>query len=462
MGGPIWRFMRILGFIFLLLAFFSGARAEDREKELSTVKQQLEQSISDEELIAGELEAAIAAQEEVSAKLIEISRKAQEREAAVSASEEELKRLSLEQAEILARLGEKQDALSELLAGLQRLEQNPPPALVVNPDDVLGALRGAMMFGAIVPELRGEAEALAQDLTRLDALKTTVKARKQEMQAEIASLDSLGTELTGLIARKQELVAASGAKLTGERERAAVLAKQAQSLQQLLTSLAAERVRAEAERTRKLAAKEAERARQAAADLAERTKQLAAAEAERARQLAAEEAERAKQMAALEAEQLRRDMALQAPKLDFAKAKAQLSYPAEGQLVRKFGDKDGLGGSSEGTVIATRAGAQVIAPADGKVEFAGPFRTYGEVLIINAGGGYHILLAGMEKITAGMGEFLRAGEPVGRMGNGPSSVTLLGDVVKDGRPVLYIEFRNKSEAIDSGPWWTGGTREARG
>ena len=171
---------------------------------------------------------------------------------------------------------------------------------------------------------------------------------------------------------------------------------------------------------------------------------------------------RAKQIAEEEAEQLRRDAALQAPRMDFGQAKARLAYPAQGQILKNFGDKDGLGGALQGLVIATRKGAQVIAPADGKVEFAGAFRTYGEVLIINPGGGYHVLLAGMEKITAGTGEFLRAGEPVGQMGNGPSSVTLLGDVVKDGRPVLYIEFRNKSDAIDSGPWWIGGTREARG
>ena len=113
-------------------------------------------------------------------------------------------------------------------------------------------------------------------------------------------------------------------------------------------------------------------------------------------------------------------------------------------------------------MIATRSGAQVTAPADGKVEFAGPFRSYGQVVILNPGGGYRVLLAGMDKVTADVGEFLRAGEPVGEMGSGPASVTLFGEVVQDGRPVLYIEFRNSTEAVDSGPWWIGGMKEARG
>ena len=81
---------------------------------------------------------------------------------------------------------------------------------------------------------------------------------------------------------------------------------------------------------------------------------------------------------------------------------------------------------------------------------------------MNPGGGYRLLLAGMDKVTASVGEFLRAGEPVGEMGSGPASVTLFGEVVPDGRPVLYIEFRDGTEAIDSGPWWIGGLKEASG
>jgi septal ring factor EnvC (AmiA/AmiB activator) len=110
--------------------------------------------------------------------------------------------------------------------------------------------------------------------------------------------------------------------------------------------------------------------------------------------------------------------------------------------------------------VATRAQAQIIAPADGKVEFAGPFRSYGQLLILNAGEGYLVLMAGMKEISAEIGQSVRAGEPVGIMGKGPSSVTLLGDQVQEARPVLYVEFRKNGEAVDSAPWWIGGTKEA--
>jgi len=275
-----------------------------------------------------------------------------------------------------------------------------------------------MIFGAVVPELRDEAEQLAAELTKLEELRASIKTRKQDLEAGLARLATARRDLAGLIARKKEMVTSGNASLAAEQQRSARLAAKARTLKQLLASLAEER-------------------RKAAAELARKTE---AAEAERQRQ-----------------EQL-----LRRPRMAFADARGRLNFPAQGRILRRFGEPDGLGGESQGLVIATRTGAQVTSPADGDVEFAGPFRSYGQVVILNPGGGYRILLAGLDKVTAATGEFLRAGEPVGEMGSGPSSVTLLGDVVDDGRPVLYIEFRNSTDAIDSGPWWIGGMKEARG
>jgi septal ring factor EnvC (AmiA/AmiB activator) len=275
-----------------------------------------------------------------------------------------------------------------------------------------------MLLGTLVPDLNTEAQALALKLDQLGQLETTISTRGHEVAQEITRLESQRIELGRLVAQKKGLVSKSSEELEAERARSRELAERARSLKQLLASLAAERKRQEAEATERLAAEERERKRQ---------------------------------------EELQR-----APKLAFAEAKGKLAFPAQGQIVRGFGEPDGLGRETQGVMIATRAGAQVTAPADGKVEFAGPFRSYGEVVILNPGGGYRVLLAGMDKVTADVGEFLRAGEPIGEMGSGPASVTLFGEVVQDGRPVLYIEFRNSTEAVDSGPWWIGGLKEARG
>lgn len=404
----------------LLLVPTAPALAEDTApdpKQLESVEQQLEGSKAAQDRIAAEVAAAQREQDEIASRLIEISSQIQEQEAAIAASEAELKRLAEEQVVLMADLGERREVLSELLAGLQRLEQNPPPALVVKPDDVLAALRGAMLFGTVVPQLQDDARTLAQELARLDAVKAEIAARKQTLSADMARLETARSEIDGLIAQKRALISRGNADLDAERKRADALAANARSLRQLLDGLAAARKAAEAEAAR------------AAADAAE--------------------------AARLEAEKRQ-------PRIAFTETKGQLALPATGRILRRYGDPDGLGGTSQGLVIATRKGAQVTAPADGEVEFAGPFRSYGKVVILNPGSGYRILLAGLDELTAVTGERLRAGEPVGVMGDGPSSVTLLGELVQNGEPVLYIEFRNSTEAIDSGPWWTAASKEARG
>lgn len=395
----------------------TGLHAQEQE-QLELIERQIENAKAAEARIAQEIAAAIEAQDSVAEQLGSIAQSIQAQEALIAASEAELQKLAAERAGLLAELGEKQDSLSELLAALQRLEQNPPPALVVEPGDILSALRGAMLLGTLVPELNTEAQALALKLDQLGQIEAAIGTRGKEVAQEIARLEGQRAELGRLVTQKKGLVSKSSAELEAERGRTRALADRARSLKQLLAGLAEERKRQEAEAAERLAAEERERQRQ---------------------------------------ENLQR-----APKLAFADAKGKLAFPAQGQIVRGFGEPDGLGRETQGVMIATRAGAQVTAPADGKVEFAGPFRSYGEVIILNPGGGYRVLLAGMDKVTADVGEFLRAGEPVGEMGSGPASVTLFGEVVQDGRPVLYIEFRNSTEAVDSGPWWIGGLKEARG
>jgi septal ring factor EnvC (AmiA/AmiB activator) len=134
--------------------------------------------------------------------------------------------------------------------------------------------------------------------------------------------------------------------------------------------------------------------------------------------------------------------------------------PAQGERVRQFGDKDGFGGTSEGLFIATRKQAQITTPADGSVEFAGEFRSYGKLVIINVGDGYHLLLAGLDTISVLPGQQLAAGEPVGSMGEHPARATLIGDRIDDPRPILYVEVRKGSNAVNSAKWWQDSAAKA--
>ena len=103
------------------------------------------------------------------------------------------------------------------------------------------------------------------------------------------------------------------------------------------------------------------------------------------------------------------------PEIPFAEAKGRLPLPAQGRQVLAFGEKTQYGGQSKGIVLETRQGAQVTSPCDGWIVYAGEFRSYGQLLIINAGGGYHVLLAGLSQIDVQPGQFVLAAEPVGTM-----------------------------------------------
>src|SRR5207302_5888212 len=128
-----------------------------------------------------------------------------------------------------------------------------------------------------------------------------------------------------------------------------------------------------------------------------------------------------------------------APAIAFASAKGMLPLPVNGVKIREFGAADRLGSTEKGLSIATRSGAQVTAPCDGWVVYAGPFRSYGQLLILNAGGGYHILLAGMERISVDLGRVVLTGDPVAAMGGGPQSAAAVA--TGSNQPVLYVEFR---------------------
>ena len=138
-------------------------------------------------------------------------------------------------------------------------------------------------------------------------------------------------------------------------------------------------------------------------------------------------------------------MRLQPPPADlpaFPKQMGGLIQPARGEIAAKFGQKTDAFGEGKGLVIATRSGAQVVTPFDGQIVFEGPFRSYGQILIIEHRGGYHTVLAGLAHVDVVVGQWLRAGEPVGAMID-----------TAQGRPQLYVELRRSGQPFDPAPWF---------
>jgi murein hydrolase activator len=385
-------------------------------EQLDQIENSLQSSTEKQAAIAAQIDAAVKAQADISDNLISLAKEMDDQQQAITKADLKIKSLGSEAIVIRSDLAAKQDQLSELLAGLQRLEQNPPPALVVDPQDVLQALRGAMMFGAVVPEMRDQAETLRRQLDRLDAIKLESEATKKEMSTAILSASASQQELKLLQLQKKNFAITAAQDLAAEKQHAAELASQAKTLKQLLANLEAAKI-------------EAEKNQSAQAKARESAEKLKAA-------------------------------SLGAPLVALTDMRGKLNYPVQGDILKQFGDDNGLGSPLEGVAIASVANQNVISPVNGKVEFAGPFRSYGQLLILNAGEGYLVLLAGMNNISAEMGQSVRAGEPVGIMGEGPSSVALIGGDADLARPVLYTEFRKNNEPVDPSPWWLGGRKEA--
>lgn len=390
-----------------------------RAESLKRIEEQLAASTSARAKLEAEIAAIGGDRAKLNAALLDAARQAQATEDRMSRLEERLKTLTASEAGIRRSLEARRGVIAEILAALQRMGRRPPPAVLVQPEDVLAVIRTSMLLGAVVPELRGEAETLAADLTEMVRLKGLIAADREGLQTDLAGWAKERQRLDALIGARRTRLAEVESGLVTERARTAELGVQAKSLKDLL-----ERMESEVASARRAA----EEARAAETREARATQErFAAASA--------------------------RDPARLAPKIRFVETRGEVPRPVSGAVLRSFAQPDGNGGTTRGISLATRPKAAVSSPADGWVAFAGQFRSYGRLLIINAGDGYYLLLAGMDQINVEVGQFVLAGEPVATMGEGGQGVTPgAGSGDRDG-PVLYVEFRKDGGSIDPEPWW---------
>lgn len=395
----------------------AGALKRAREAELEAIRRSINLSERRQAELAEEIGAIEADRSRLMAALIETAQRLRATETEIGRIELRLDRLQANQDGIRESLRSRRAVLVEMLAALQRMGRTPPPAILSRPEDALAAIRGSILAGAVLPEIRVEAEALAADLAELTTLAARIERERDGLRSRYAELGEEQTRVNLLIESKRNQRGETESALAAEQKRAEELAAKASNLADLIGSLESEL--------------------ESAASTAE---QASAAEADPA----AQPGESARERLA--------DTSRIAPALPFDAAKGLLPLPVSGDVLLGYGDNDGLGGLSQGVSIAARPGAPVVSPSDGWVVYAGPFRSYGEVLIVNAGDGYHIVLAGMGTVHAALGQFVLAGEPVAMMN--ASQLVSLGDAGHSSAPpTLYVEFRKDGNAIDPSPWW---------
>ena len=374
----------------LLLAITTNGLAQStldklrqHDKELETVRSQQRQAADTEARLKREIGNIGDDRRKLNQTLIEAASRLRTVEGRVADTEARLKPLDDSERGIRQSLGGRRAAIAEVLASLQRIGRNPPPAMMVRPEDALASIRTAIMLGAVLPDMRIQAESLAADLSDLVRIRQDIAEEKERLQRDVAALTEERQRVTLLMEERQKKQADTEKAIEEERQKASSLARQVDNLKDLIGKV------------------------EQGLDAKARSERAAA------------RASRGK--IARTAESIWRpckDPGRLAPAVAFASARGHLPLPVNGVRIREFGAPDTLGSTEKGLTIATRAGAQVTAPCDGWVVYAGAFRNYGQVLILNAGGGYHVVLAGMERISVDVGQFVLTGEPVAIMGSG--------------------------------------------
>ena len=332
--------------------------------------------------------------------LISAAMESQRREE--QASSAELKLISLRSRLTTARtdLVEGEDTLEDLMASLALSGRHRPPALVTQPQDANQAIRAAILMGEVAPQVKQKTTDLSGEITKLRRLERQVLREQKVLAAADAALALKQEEITQMTAAKRAAFEDVNADAEFLRQRAESLGEKASTIRELIAAL------------------------EAAAPGAPRLKP---------------------RLVLAEQSQSRVASRPSLPRPTVSQPLGVLALPATGRMVRARGDKMPGGESSESVAFATRNGAQVSAPISGTVEFSGPFRSYGQLLILSTSDGYHVLLWGMSSNYVSVGQSVQQGEPVARMSERAN-----------GAPELFMEVRKGGKPMNPAQWMKRG------
>lgn len=379
--------------------------------------------------------------------LVAAAAKTQAHEANVAAIESRLTELGRAEIDRAARLRDRREQFVRVLLALQRLARHPPEAVIAQPLDTPSMVRSAILLRTAVPQIESRTVQLRDELAALSKLRQAAAQKRTELAAATAGLEKEQERLDGLIQKKAKLKRQADKESRKAARRIERLAREAKDLRDLMARVEAERKkRLEAERKARLAAER--KAHEEQDRLArERADRLAKEEAAKRESEAEPKSKRTTGVARATPPPVPQPPADNlgigsgAEIVPMSRAKGRLPYPAVGRVISRYGQSTGSGFTSKGISIETRNGARVIAPYDGLIVFAGPFRGYGQILILEHGEGYHTLLAGMTRVDTVLGQWLAAGEPVGLM-----------EAPDRKNPVLYVELRRNGQPINPLPW----------
>ena len=360
----------------------SPAQAQDELQRLDRLEEQLRQSRERQQQLGAEAERLIQELEELRDGMIVAAQEVLRLEGEATAIETRLGGMRAEEAVKAAAVQGQSEELAVVLASLARIARQPPETLIAGPQAAVDVVRSSMLLASVLPALGARAETLNAELRAVRGLRDEITEKQLELVLATDRLEKQRETLTQMLERNNAQREQTQAERAAERSRMEDLADQAGDLRELIGHLNEDEIAG---------------------------------------------------------------LALPpVPSRSFAQARGLVPLPVQGQVIQRFGVVDALGATARGLTVQTRLEAQVVAPFDGKIVFAGPFRSYGLLLIIAHGEGYHTLIAGLSRIDAQVGQWLLSGEPVGVAGGEEAE-----------KSTVYVELRHDGEPINPSPWFAG-------
>ncbi|KAB2937583.1 MAG: peptidoglycan DD-metalloendopeptidase family protein [Hyphomicrobium sp.] len=440
------------------------SNADDAKKKLESKRNELQDVEKKTKSLQSDVEGLAAERERLNTRLVETADLIKKSEAQLTSIETRIGELEEQQRILKGSLNQRHDQIAKLLSALQRMGRNPPPVLITQREDALEMVRSAMLLSAAFPELGNQAKALTARLNELIRVMTEIRTQGDQLRNEMTRLNDARTRLSGLMEEKRVTLEERQSELQRMRAAAADISRNVNDLNELITQLDQA-----VKNNTGLGAYEEQRKQAAAANITPNSSAPippnspaalpANQKAPPPDALVPPATSKGIDVVVLSPGAMLGSPGRIKPEIAFSDAAGRLPMPAQGRQVLGFGEKTQFGGQSKGIVLETRQGAQVTSPCDGWIVYAGEFRSYGQLLIINAGGGYHVLLAGLSQIDVQPGQFVLAAEPVGTM-SGWSQQSQ--PAAANSAPVLYVEFRKDGRPVDPDPWWVAGHRKVQG
>ena len=362
--------------------------------------------------------------ETVNKKMREASKKIQAGEDELARQQKEIDALQQHLNESEKKFDAEHDMLVETLAALQTLALRPSEAILIQPLSPVEVMRSSILLRGSVHALKDRAEIIRQSIEDINNQKAEIAKRKQAIEKENELLAQQQDEMERLSKQKSAMYHQLSAQSVETKRKAQQLAGQANDLRDLLDKLEKQKA---LEKQREL-----------------QRRQLA--EKERlAKQQAANDLRQTNDHSAARAAYEKQDISDGLPKgsVAFSRAKGRLLRPARGQIITAFHQELSKGVVSNGIDIKTAAKAQIIAPYDGTVIFAGPFKNFANLIIIDHGEGYTSLLSGLNETYTEVGQVILAGEPLGVMPNS-SNAKLHMEIRKNNHPINPNEWMSKN------------------